>query len=134
MPDNTTVNTHESKWMPLLASGRFNIDYNIIRIYHEIARERNVSSDKAILDSEDLVYLKKLAENSPTDLYTAIDLLSKRFVDRIDPSIATETIKRYTGAEVDEKTAVNMIAKTIAMWCIEAGEILGYIRLRESYR
>ncbi len=127
--------THESKWKPLLATGKLGGDYNLLKIYYETALRRGVSPDKIIFNSEDLYYLRVIAENSVSkDLGTVIDLLTKRFVDRIDPSAAQETIEKYLGTKIDPETAVNMIAKILAIWCIEAGESLGYIKLRDYYR
>jgi hypothetical protein len=121
--------------MPLLATGRLGADYNLIKIYYETALEKGVSPEKIILNSDDLNYLKIFVENSSSrDLWTIIDVLSKRFIDRIDPVIAKETIEKYLNTKVDPEVAANMIARVVAMWCIEAGEVLGYIRLRDYLR
>jgi len=121
--------------MPLLATGKLGADYNFIKIYYETALEKGVSPEKIILNSEDLIYLKTLVENtSSRDLGTIIDVLSKRFIDRIDPLIAKEAIEKYLNTKIDPEVAVNMIARVIAIWCIEAGEMLGYIKLRDYFR
>jgi hypothetical protein len=56
--------------------------------------------------------------------------LSKRFYDRIDPDVAAEAYKRYLkGSYVSNEDAVRLLARVLAAWCIEAGEMLGYIKI-----
>ncbi|MEZ0289565.1 MAG: hypothetical protein ABWJ42_00535 [Sulfolobales archaeon] len=122
------------KWLPLLASGRIDVDYSIIKYYVNIARELGRDHSSILISSDDLNYVKLSVENiSSKKLDVLIDLLSKRFMDRIDPYLAKETYKRYLGLEVDENTAVKMLARVLAAWCVEAAETLGYLKIHKLY-
>ncbi|MEM4965666.1 MAG: hypothetical protein QXS45_02700 [Sulfolobales archaeon] len=133
MEFNSTSN-NKSEWMPLLASGVIGADYTVVKFYIEVAREMNKDYSSILISSEDLGYVKLAVENMASrKLDFLIDLISKRFTDRIDPYIARETYKRYLKVDVDERTAVQMLSRVLAVWCIEAAEVLGYVKLQKSY-
>lgn len=131
MSSSQRGDTGESRWLPLLATGSLGVDYEILRRYFEVARELGRDPSSVLLTSDDLNYLRvSVNTSSSRDLDTIISLLVNRFIDRIDPLVASETYRRFLGVEhIDQDTAVRMFARVLAVWCIEAGETLGYVRI-----
>jgi len=125
----------EDPWLPLLASGKLVGDYTPIKIYQDVAREMGRDPGSVVISSQDLSFLRELVASSHSrDVQALVSMLAFSIRPRIDPEVARETYKRYLGVDVGEERAVAMLSDLIARWCLEAGDIMGIIRIRSYSR
>ncbi len=115
-----------------MATGNVIDNYEPLFYYWKKARNRKREDliEKTLIREEDLELLKSVIEKSnELNLEDLLGKLSKTVLNRIDASIAKEALEDY-GISVDEESARELIARILAGWIIEAGEIRGILKLR----
>jgi hypothetical protein len=119
-------------WLPPFASGRIAGSYRLLRRYLEVARERNRDEafENALLREEDYELLKSLAREGESAL-ELVDRLTDILVERVDPEIAEEALRRE-GILLSGEEARRIIARLLASWLIEAGEYWKIISLENT--
>jgi len=121
------------KELPPFASGKIASDYSILFEYWRVARERGREDlvESGMLSEDDYKMLVEEAAENP-NLEDLLDALVARLLDRIDPDVAVEAVRRATGARVDADTARRLVARLLASWLVEAGEYWNMVRLRRE--
>ncbi len=119
------------KWMPPFASGKLVSTYEPLYYYWKELKESGEEEflEKSMLNEDDYRKVAELAQSS-SNLYDILDALKEAFKERISPEYAVKALRRY-GVNVDEDSAVEILAGLLASWAIEAAEKWGMIRLRE---
>jgi len=117
--------------LPPFASGKITSDYSILFEYWKVAREKGREDliEGSMLSEDDYKLLVEEAGKSPR-LDDLLEALADKFLDRIDPDIAVEAVRRATGATVESETARRLVARLLASWLVEAGEYWNMIRFR----
>jgi len=117
---------------PLMATGDVIDNYEPLFYYWKRARNLNREDliEKTLIREEDLELLKNTIErNTKLNLEDLLNKLSKMILNRIDASVAKEALKDY-GISMSEESAREFIARILAGWIVEAGEIRGILKLR----
>ncbi len=119
------------KWMPPFASGKLASSYKPLYYYWKELKESGEEEllEKSTLNEDDYRKVAELAQNS-SNVYDILESLKESFKERISPEHAVKALRRY-GVNVDEDSAVEILAGLLASWAIEAAEKWGMIRLRE---
>lgn len=107
-------------------------NYNPLFYYWKKARGlgREDLIERTLIKEEDLKFLEDLVKNeNRISLEMLINEIARAVSDRIDSEIAKEALKAY-GIPMDGKEAKVLLARILAGWIIEAGEIRGIIKLR----
>lgn len=121
----------EASWRPLLASGRLVGDYTPLRIYQEVAREMGRDPGAVVITTQDVLYVERLAREAGIgDLEAILSVLRSSIAGRIDPEVASEAYRRYLGTDVGAEASIRMISDLVARWCVEAAELMGFLRIR----
>jgi len=121
------------KELPPFASGKIASDYSILFEYWRAAREKGREDlvESGMLSEDDYKMLVEEAAKNPR-LEDLLDALVERLLDRIDPDVAVEAVRRATGARVDADTARRLVARLLASWLVEAGEYWNMVKLRRE--
>lgn len=84
-----------------------------------------------VITSQDVLYTGSLVKEAAVgDLEALLSALRSSIAGRVDPEVARETYRRYLGIDVGVEASVKMISDLVAKWCVEAAELMGFLRIR----
>ncbi len=118
---------------PLLATGRVVEDYEPLLKYFEAAKEKGLKLEAYTITRGDLDYAARLV-GERRSMLELIEELKKVFKSRIDCKTAMEALAQSKGVKLSESQACDYMAFLYAGWLVEACEVLGLIKVKESWR
>ncbi|MET1160419.1 MAG: hypothetical protein ABWW65_05605 [Thermoprotei archaeon] len=121
--------------LPFFADASIVGDYKPLKKYWELLKRRGKELDDAFLKREDFEYLEEVVNVNPgIDVESLLNMLTSRFVERVDCKVAVEAYKEAYGFELKEDEACKGIARIMAGWLIEAGRNIGILKYRYSWK
>ena len=119
----------ERKRLPPFATGQVVADYEPLFRYWEVAPQR--VREKAMLSNDDFEFLRRVVdEGRVSNLGELMNMLEKRFLGRIDASVACRVLSEYYGVAFDADHARRRLARLLAGWLVEAGITWKILSLR----
>ena len=117
--------------MPPFASGKLASTYEPLYYYWKELKESGEEEllERSTLNEDDYRKVIEVSQKS-SNVYDILEALKEAFKERISPKHAAKALRIY-GVDVDEDSAVEILAGLLASWAIEAAEKWGMIRLRE---
>jgi hypothetical protein len=122
----------ENDHKPLLATGKLGGNYRLLYSYWKFAGGSGSEKAEAILlnkgDFEKALSIIERENRIP--LGKLVEHFKKIFLPRIDSELAVRAYKEVYGIEAPSDVAVEEVAKTIALWLLEALELEGKISFK----
>ncbi|HIP65609.1 MAG TPA: hypothetical protein EYH08_03675 [Pyrodictium sp.] len=117
------------KRLPPFATGQIIVDYEPLFRYWEAAPQH--VREKAMLSNDDFKFLRKIVDEGKVgNLEELMNMLEKRFLDRIDADVARKVLSEYYGVPFDADYARRRLARLLAGWLVEAGTTWKILSLR----
>ena len=124
---------------PPLSTGDVVENYELLFAYWRKARElgREDLIERTLIKEEDLKLLEEMIRESgaggaPLNLGLLIDRLTETLSSRVDPDVAKKALKDL-GITSPEEDARTIIARILAGWLIEVGQIRKILSLKKSW-
>jgi len=121
--------SEDRKRFPPFATGQIIADYEPLFRYWEAAPQQ--VREKAMLSNDDFEFLRRIVDEGKVgNLEELMNMLEKRFLNRIDADVARRVLSEYYGLPFDADHARRRLARLLAGWLVEAGTTWKILSLR----